>query len=80
MTSDSTNKDFTTYMPIGFWSEVVSQMDSSVKNMALTQGFGEVSAKVVIKRGMVMDVVYGQENRVRHDEPPPPPKNEPKKG
>lgn len=66
-------KNFQTYMPIGFWSGVVSQMDSQIKNMALTSGYGEVSARVIVQSGTVVDVVYGQENRIRQIKPPPPP-------
>lgn len=65
---------YQTYMPIGFWSGVISQMDGQIKNMALTSGYGEVSARIVVQGGTVVDVVYGQENRVRQIKPPPEPK------
>lgn len=64
-TDDEKKKPLSTFMPIEFWSNVVTHMDNQVLTMSMTKGHGEVSARIIIKNGIVLDVVYGQENRVR---------------
>lgn len=61
-------KDVELFKPIEFWSDLVRILDGRVKQTAEVYGFGEVRLRLVIKGGIVRDVVFSEEVSVRQNE------------
>jgi hypothetical protein len=56
------------FQPIEFWSDLIKILDGRVKQTAEVYGFGEVRLKLVIRGGMIRDVVFSEEVSVRQNE------------
>ena len=56
------------FKPIDFWSDLIRILDGRVKQTAEVYGFGEVRLRLVIKGGVIKDVIFSEEVSVRQDE------------
>lgn len=54
-------------MPLKFWSMIMVTLDHKIKNMVDLYGFGQIGMKIVIRNGIVKDLVFTDEVRVRQD-------------
>lgn len=59
------NKDVELFKNIEFWSDIIKVLDGRVKQIATTYGFGEVSVKLDIRHGEVLDVTFSEQVTVR---------------
>ena len=62
------NKNNELFQPIEFWSDTIKILDGRVKQISTVYGFGEVSLKLVIRHGKILDVIYSEEVAVRQPE------------
>lgn len=55
------------YMPLAWWSQIMLNIDRKIESMAGIYGYGSVSLEIVVRGGVVKDVVLKDEIRVRQD-------------
>lgn len=53
------------YLPVEFWTYVLSALDSKVELLSTNSGFGEVKLTLKIHRGTVTEVYFSDELRAR---------------
>ena len=56
------------HMPLSWWSKVMITMDQKISSLSEIYGYGSVSMEIVIRKGIVKDVVFSDEFRLRQDE------------
>jgi len=53
------------YLPIEFWSSVISALDSKIEALCDRGGYGEVKLTMKVHRGQVADIYFSDEIRAR---------------
>lgn len=55
------------YLPLAFWSKIMMTLDRKVHSLADAHGFGSVSLQIMVRDGVVRDVVLNDEIRIREE-------------
>jgi hypothetical protein len=62
----------TTFMPMPFWTQLVSTLDQKTESISKIYGYGKITMEFVVFNGKVKDIVFNDEVRIRPDWSKPP--------
>jgi len=62
----------TTFMPMAFWSQMVTTLDQKTESISKIYGYGKITMEFVVFNGKVKDIVFNDEVRIRPDWSKPP--------
>lgn len=55
------------YLPLSFWSKIMITLDRKIHSLSDMYGFGSVSMQIIIRNGVVKDIVFSDEVRLREE-------------
>ena len=55
------------YMPDSFWTMLISALDKKVEAICKDYGWGDIGLQIVVRKGIVKDIVFSDEVRLRQD-------------
>ena len=64
MQKTTTNKS-TLFLPIEFWSSIISTVDAKVQTLSEAYGFGTITITFVVHRGKVSEIYFDDRIRLK---------------
>jgi hypothetical protein len=58
------------HMPVSWWSQVISTLDRKIEGMSKITGFGEITLQLIMREGVIRDIVFKDEVTLRQKNNP----------